>query len=125
MKVCVSATLIGSACLFPSSSVADEPKAPGTVKQLWADVDPRKDDLGAKVVREWEKDDIVYRYITFHVGKLKGKPALLAAFFAFPKGAKNLPGLFHLHGGGQRAFLHEVEFYAKRGYAQGVRAKSP
>ena len=117
MKVCVSATLIGFTCLFPSSSVADEPKAPGTVKQLWADVDPRKDDLGAKVVREWEKDDIVYRYITFHVGKLKGKPALLAAFFAFPKGAKNLPGLFHLHGGGQRAFLHEVEFYAKRGYA--------
>ena len=30
---------------------------------------------------------------------------------------KKLPGLLHLHGGGQRAFLKEVEFYAKRGYA--------
>lgn len=40
----------------------------------------------------------------------------MAAFYAFPKGAKKTPALLHLHGGGQRAFLHEVEFYAKRGY---------
>jgi hypothetical protein len=31
--------------------------------------------------------------------------------------AQEQPGVLHLHGGGQRAFLHEVEFYAKRGYA--------
>jgi dienelactone hydrolase len=97
--------------------VADEQKAPGTVKALWADFDPRKEALVVKGVREWEKDGIVYRYVTFHIGTFKGKPAQMAAFFAFPKGAKKLPGLLHLHGGGQRAFLHEVEFYAKRGYA--------
>ena len=34
-----------------------------------------------------------------------------------PQGGKKLPGLLHLHGGGQRASLNEVEFYAKRGYA--------
>lgn len=99
------------------SLVADEPKAPGTVKALWADFDPRKDAVDAKVVRHWEKDGIVYRYVTFHIGTFKGKPARMAAFFGFPKGAKKVPGLLHLHGGGQRAFLNEVEFYAKRGYA--------
>ena len=41
----------------------------------------------------------------------------MAGFYGFPKDAKKLPGLLHLHGGGQRAFLHEVEFYARRGYA--------
>jgi hypothetical protein len=41
----------------------------------------------------------------------------MAAFFGFTQGARRLPGLLHLHGGGQRAFLKEVEFYAKRGYA--------
>ena len=93
-----------------------EPKAPTTVEELFADFDPRKDPLDAKVVRDWERDGIVYRYVTFHVGKFKGKPARMAAFYAFPQGANKLPGLLHLHGGGQRAFLHEVEFYAKRGY---------
>ncbi|MCE9563341.1 MAG: acetylxylan esterase [Planctomycetes bacterium] len=100
-----------------SSRAADTPKAPGTVKALWADFDPRKDALDVKVVREWEKDGIAYRSVTFHIGTFKGKPARMAAFFAYPKGGKKLPGLLHLHGGGQRAFLHEVEFYAKRGYA--------
>jgi dienelactone hydrolase len=109
--------LIGIACLLPTVVLADESKAPATVKELFADFDPRKDPLDTEVVREWEKDGIVYRSLTFHVGTFKGKPARMAAFFGFPKGAKKLPGLLHLHGGGQRAFLNEVEFYAKRGYA--------
>lgn len=96
---------------------ADEPKVPATVKELFADFDPRQAPLDTKVVREWEKDGIVYRYVTFHIGPFKDQPARMAAFYAFPKGAEKLPGLLHLHGGGQRAFLHEVEFYAKRGYA--------
>ena len=96
---------------------AAEPKSPGTVKELWADFDPRKEALAAKIVRQWEQDGIVYRCVTYHIGMFKGKPARMAAFFAFPKGAKKLPGLLHLHGGGQRAFLNEVEFYAKRGCA--------
>lgn len=115
MKVCFWFLCI--ACLLPTIVAADEPKAPATVKELWANFDPRKDPLDAKVVREWEKDGIVYRSVTFHIGTFKGKPARMAAFFGFPKGAKKLPGLLHLHGGGQRAFLKEVEFYAKRGYA--------
>ncbi len=117
MKLCVMNTLIGIACLLPTVIAADEPKAPATVKELFADFDPRKDPLDAKVVREWEKDGIVYRYVTYHIGTFKEEPARMAAFFAFPKEAKQVPGLLHVHGGGQRAFLHEVEFYAKRGYA--------
>ena len=109
--------LIGIACLLPPILLADEPKAPATVKELFADFDPRNDPLDAKVVRAWEKEGITYRSVTFHIGTFKGKPARMAAFYVFPTGAKKLPGLLHLHGGGQRAFLNEVEFYAKRGYA--------
>jgi dienelactone hydrolase len=108
---------LGFVFLLPTFLYADEPKAPSTAKELWADFDPRKDPLDAKVVREWEKGGIVYRHVTFHIGTFKGKPARMAGFYGFPKGAKKLPGLLHLHGGGQRAYLHEVEFYAKRGYA--------
>lgn len=112
----IRSVLIGIMLFLPALVLADEPKVPATVKELFADFDPRKDPLDAKVVREWEKDGIVYRYVTFHVGTFKGKPARMAAFYAFPKGARKTAALLHLHGGGQRAFLHEVEFYAKRGY---------
>lgn len=108
--------LIGLNCLQPTVVLADEAKAPATVKELFADFDPRKEPLDTKVVREWEKEGIVYRYVTFHIGIFKGKPARMAAFVGFPRGAKKLPGLLHIHGGGQRAFLNEVEFYARRGY---------
>ena len=102
-----------------TSNLHAEPqsKAPRSVEALWADFDPRKDPLDAKTVREWETDGIVYKYVMFHIGTFKDKPARMAAFFGFPKDGKKLPGLLHLHGGGQRAFLREVEFYAKRGYA--------
>lgn len=115
--LCLWIASILFAAFSPAVLFADEPKAPATVRELWADFDPRKDALDTKVVREWEKDGIAYRHVTFHIGAFKGKPARMAAFFGFSKGAKNLPGLLHIHGGGQRAFLHEVEFHAKRGYA--------
>ena len=92
MKRCVWNTLIGLTCFLPSVIFADEPKAPATVKELWADFDPRKDELDAKVVREWETDGIVYRYVTYHIGTFMGKPARMAAFLGFPKGAKMLAG---------------------------------
>lgn len=102
--------LFGATC-----AVGQEP--PRSVEALFSDFDPRSDPLDVKSVREWEEDGIVYRFVTYHIGTFKGKPARMAAFFGFPDKGKNLPGLLHVHGGGQRAFLHEVEFYAKRGYA--------
>lgn len=114
----VQFTLIGIICVLLSTSTrADELTPPTSVKELFADFDPRLEALDTKIIREWVTDHIVYRYVVFHIGTFKGKPARMAAFYAFPKGAEKLPGLLHLHGGGQRAFLHEVEFYAKRGYA--------
>ena len=92
-------------------------KAPKTVAALWSDFDPRKEPVDAKTVREWKDDGITYRYVTFHIGTFKGRKARMAAFYAFPQSKDKLPGLLHLHGGGQRAFLHEVKYYAERGYA--------
>lgn len=117
MKKCILYLLVGIIDLLPTTILADEPHAPVTIKELWADFEPQKEDLDVRVVRDWEKDGIVYRFVTYHIGTFRGKPARMAAFFGFPKEAKKLPGLLHLHGGGQRAFLHEVEFYAKRGYS--------
>ena len=103
-------------CCLWAPAIADD-TAPQTVNALWAGVDPRAEPIDSTIVREWEKDNVVYRYVTFHIANFKNRPSRMAAYFAFPRDADRLPGLLHLHGGGQRAFLHEVEFYAKRGYA--------
>jgi hypothetical protein len=111
------ASIVPVLCCPSVTVVGEPPQVPRTAKGLWSDFDPRKEPLDAHAVREWEKDGIVFRYVTYHVGTFKGVKARMAAFYGFPKRGRKLPGLLHLHGGGQRAFLHEVEFYAKQGYA--------
>ena len=92
-------------------------QVPTNVAQVAADFDPRVETLQTRVIREWEEDGLVLRHVTFHIGTFKGQAARMAAFYGYPKGGQALPGLLHLHGGGQRAFLHEVKFYGQRGYA--------
>jgi len=112
IRLCAFLTLMTISSLLDAAE-----KIPTTVTELWADVDPTAEPLKTRVVREWQQEGLVLRYVTYHVGTFKGKPARVAAFYAFPRGRRNLPGLVHLHGGGQRAFLHEVKYYASRGYA--------
>ena len=95
-------------------------KVPQNVTELWADYDPRKEPLRAEVVREWEEGGVVVRVVRYFVGSFKGKPAWMGAFYAFPKsakGGKKLPGVLHMHGGGQRANLHLVKYHARQGFA--------
>ena len=92
-------------------------KVPQNVAELWAEYDPRKEPLRTVVVREWEEDGVAVQYVRYFIGSFKGKPAWMAAFYAAPKGEKNLPGVLHIHGGGQRANLHLVKYHARRGYA--------
>ena len=103
-------------CCFVVLMVACE-KPPSTVAELWADFDPRRDPLELAVVRSWEEDGLVLRYVTWHVGTFLGKPARVAGFHARPKTTGKVPGLLHLHGGGQRASLDEVRHMAKLGYS--------
>lgn len=101
-----------------AAAAAAEPPVPQTVEQLYADFDPRRDPLETRVVREWEEDGLVLRYVVFTVGGFKGAKARPAAFHGFPKHAAaggKLPALLHMHGGGQRAFLREVRQFAGRG----------
>ena len=92
-------------------------KAPQTYKELWADFDPQKEPLDVEVLKEWEEDGVVVRVLRYRVGVFKGKKAMMAAVYGFPKGGKNLPGLVNIHGGGQYADYKSVLTNAKRGYA--------
>ena len=67
--------------LMMSASVVAAGKVPTTIPQIAADFDPSADPLDIQVVREWEEDGLVLRYVTFHVGTFKGRSARMAAFY--------------------------------------------
>ena len=90
--------------------------APQTFEKLWAGIDPRAEPLEVEVLKEWERDGIVLKIIRYRIGTFKGERAMMAGVYAYPKGGSNLPGLVHMHGGGQYA-NHNIAFLAaKRGY---------
>jgi hypothetical protein len=92
-------------------------KVPETLTELWGAYDPRVEPLVSEVTKEWEQEGIVCRVVRYRIGTFKGQPATMAAFYAFPKGAKALPTILQIHGGGQSASLSSVVTNAKLGYA--------
>ncbi|MEY4854877.1 MAG: hypothetical protein RIR32_1553 [Verrucomicrobiota bacterium] len=112
------ALAFGSVCLAADSlPPIQDGKVPQNLTELWGAYDPRAEPLEAEVTKEWEQDGIVCRVIRYRIGIFKGQPATMAAFYAFPKGAKVLPAILQIHGGGQSASLSAVVTNAKLGYA--------
>lgn len=77
--------------------------APQTFQEMWAGFDPRAEPLEVEMLKRWEEGGVVLRVIRFRIGVFKGRKALLAAVYGYPKGGSELPGLVQIHGGGQYA----------------------
>lgn len=106
--------LIG--CSFSVEATAFE--SPRSVKELWADFDPRQEPLNVEVIREWKDGVGAFRHVRFLVGHFKGQPARMTAIYGFPhRVAEKVPAVMHIHGGGQRGSFCEVAMLVARGYA--------
>lgn len=90
---------------------------PQTLEELWTGFDPRKEPLDTEILQEWEEEGVVIKVLRYRIGIFKGKRAMMAAIYGYPKNGKNLPGLVQIHGGGQYADYRAVLTNAKRGYA--------
>ncbi len=97
--------------------VLDKNNAPQSWNDAWLGFDPRNEPLEVQVLKEWEEDEIVLKVIRYRIGIFKGKRAMMAGVYGYPKGARNLPGLLQIHGGGQYADYKAPLSNAKRGYA--------
>ncbi len=91
--------------------------APQTFEELWKDFDPQKEPLDTEILYEWEEEGVIMKVLRYRIGIFKGQKAMMAAIYGYPKGAKKLPGLVQIHGGGQYADYRAVLTNAKRGYA--------
>ncbi len=56
-----------------ADSLSPLKKVPQNVTELWSGYDPQKEPLRTEVVREWEEDGVVIRYLRYYIGTFKGK----------------------------------------------------
>lgn len=92
-------------------------EAPQTWNDTWKGFDPRAEPLDVEILKEWEEDNIVLKVLRYRIGVFKGRRAMMAGVYGYPKGGEDLPGLLQIHGGGQYADYKAPLTNAKRGYA--------
>lgn len=91
--------------------------APKNLGETWSGFDPQTEPLDVEILKEWEEQGVVLKVLRYRIGVFKGKKAMMAAVYGYPKGGKNLPGLVQIHGGGQYADYRAPLANAHRGYA--------
>jgi dienelactone hydrolase len=85
-------------------------------EDLWRGYDPRALPLDVHEIKVWNENGCSYRELTFTSEVADGKPVRVFAIEGAPASGRNLPGILHIHGGGQTASLDWVRFWAKRRY---------
>lgn len=95
----------------------EDAEVPRKVVDLWKDYDARKEPLDIRVLKEWQTEGVVIRYVTFKVGTFKGTEARIAAYYSFPDDGRKHAAFVWSHGGGQRAERNRGLYFAKQGFA--------
>jgi dienelactone hydrolase len=96
---------------------AEAPREIVTVHDLWQGFDPEVLPLEVETIRTWQENGAVFQTCRFTGELVKGGRVRVFAIQGAPANGKALPGVLHVHGGGQTASLDWVRFWAKRGYA--------
>ena len=101
--------------------LTDPGSVPQTLEEVWAGYEKNYDEhnpLEAIVHKTWQREgDIEVNWVQLTVGSFQGKKAIVCGYWAYPKGAKALPGLVMFHGGPQTASEDGAVNWAKLGYA--------
>lgn len=95
---------------------AADPEKFSTPEDVWRGVDPNGTPLDIKVLQTWEEKDTLMQKLFFTGEEVDGKKIRVFAIQGAPKDGKGLPGVLHIHGGGQTASLDWVKYWTSRGY---------
>ncbi len=88
-----------------------------TVESLWDGCDPRALPLETEVVRAWDEGEVHLEAVYFTGEVFEGAKTRVFGYLGRPKRmAGKVPGILHIHGGGQTANLDWPRFWARRGY---------
>lgn len=87
-----------------------------TPPEVWREYDPQKGSFEEEVLKEWDAAGAHYKEVYFNAF-INGQKIRVYGIYAAPIGGMNLPGVLHLHGGGQTVNPHWLREWTKRGYA--------
>jgi dienelactone hydrolase len=87
-----------------------------TPDKLWRDFRSDAPDLEVETIRTWREDQADFETLRFTAERESGGRVRVFAFRGAPSSGSRLPGILHIHGGGQTASLEWVRFWASRGY---------
>src|SRR5687768_8982096 len=93
---------------FPG--VSQEIAQPKDITQLWKGYDPTALPLDVEVTKDWIEDGIRFQKVYFTAEIWEGEPVRVFAYTGVPVGAQRVPGILHIHGGGQTAYLEWVKY---------------
>jgi len=124
MRPTLTWLFLGTVALAQPFVVAQE-KAPATIaavhhwnpEDLWRGIDVEELPLQVKILRSWEENGCTFAKLTYVSEVTDGTEVRIFGIQGAPKAAKHLPGILHIHGGGQTASLAWVQYWAKRDYA--------
>ncbi len=105
--------------LFSSiaSSATAEEVPPTTPEEVWAGFDPRAEPLEIEVISREKKHGSIVTEFRFTGMTHEGSRVRVYAISGVPEGKSKLPGVLHIHGGGQTADANWIRFWNERGYA--------
>ena len=87
-----------------------------TPDKVWRDFRPDAPDLEIEKIRSWHEDQADFETLRFTAERESGGRVSVFAIRGAPSNGSRLPGILHIHGGGQTASHDWVRFWTSRGY---------
>src|ERR1019366_5729274 len=84
-----------------AAAAETEPVRHWSPEELWQGVDVENLPLEVEVLRSWDEDDCSLQKLTFVSEVADGVKIRVYGIQGAPKGATGVPGILHIHGGGQ------------------------
>lgn len=94
-----------------------EPEIIDSPTSLWHGYDPEAEPLEIETLKSWEEDGSTFQTLRFTGERVGDARVRIYAIQGAPISGNRVPGVLHVHGGGQTASLEWVKLWAKRGYA--------
>ena len=113
----------GFALILAGLALAGRPCPAGEIddaRSLWEGFDPRGAPLEIEVARAWDEESSRLEELYFTGETWEGEKARVFAYRGVPSGPAGparVPGVLHIHGGGQTASIEWVKYWCRRGYA--------
>ncbi|BBH23543.1 hypothetical protein Back11_48880 [Paenibacillus baekrokdamisoli] len=88
-----------------------------TPEQVWKDYDPSREPLEVEVLKQWTEDGNGFKEMYFTGKTIGAEKVRIYAVYSAPLPGKQLPGILHVHGGGQTVNQDILRYWNERGYA--------